>query len=158
LPTLSEPRRDYPFLPSINCFIFSTTPDESLATSSFLKRITLSPNADNAFSRLASSSCCKSWMSPSTSMTSAALSKTPCGLYGVTIKIDDEPFNNLPPAPTAGAVCLRKWTPTLFARRRSPKGKILPKASSRQQSCCGDSPHFQRTKMGGCPKDRGAAR
>ena len=70
-PTLSEPGRDYPeskrrpitrslFHLSINCFILSTTPDKSLATSSFLKRITLSPNADNAFSLLASSSRCKS--------------------------------------------------------------------------------------------------
>jgi len=48
------------FYLSINCFILSTTPDKSLATSSFLKRITISPNSDNAFSLLASSSCCKS--------------------------------------------------------------------------------------------------
>ena len=84
LSALSEPGRDYPeskrrpitrslFHLSINCFILSTTPDKSLATSSFLKRITLSPKSDSTFSRLASSSRCKSWMSPSTSMTSDAL-------------------------------------------------------------------------------------
>jgi len=49
--------------------------------------------ADKTFSRLASSSCCRSWTSPSTSMTSADLSKIPCDLYGVTVKVNDETLN-----------------------------------------------------------------
>jgi hypothetical protein len=54
-------------------------------------------NTDSAFSRRSSSCFCKSWMSPSTSMTSPALSKTQCDLYGVTTEINDESLNNLPP-------------------------------------------------------------
>ena len=48
-------------------------PAKFFITSSFPKRTILSPISLKTFSRLASSSCCKSWMSPSTSMTNPAL-------------------------------------------------------------------------------------
>ena len=50
-----------------------TTVDKFFTASSFLKRTILSPISLITFSRLASSSNCKSWMSPSTSMTKPAL-------------------------------------------------------------------------------------
>jgi hypothetical protein len=53
----------------------------------------LNPSADKTFSRRSSSCFCKSWVSPSTSTTSADLSKTPCDLYGVTVKIDNKSRN-----------------------------------------------------------------
>ena len=53
--------------------IFSTTVDKSFTTSSFPKRTILNPNSRKAFSRLTSSLCCKSWISPSTSTTNPAL-------------------------------------------------------------------------------------
>lgn len=89
-----------------NFLILPTTVNRFLKTSSFLKRTILNPNSDKAFSRLASSSCCRSWTSPSTSTTNADLSKTPCGLYGVTVKVNDEPLNDLLP-PKADSQLIR---------------------------------------------------
>jgi hypothetical protein len=47
-------------------------------------------------------------LSPSTSMTNAALSKTPCDLYGVTVKVNDESLNNLL-SPKADSQLLRAY-------------------------------------------------
>ena len=62
----------------------------------------------------------------------------------------------MPQHASAGVTCcIRKWPPNLFARRRSPQGKIVPEGFSQQESSRGASLHFCFLKMGRCPKDRG---
>jgi len=87
-------------------------------TSSFPNLTTLSPISLKTFSRLASSSWCRSWISPSTSTTSADLSKTPCDLYGVTVKINNESRDDLLPPKMDSQFIRTQFLPqNLFGRR-----------------------------------------
>jgi len=78
----------------------------------------------------------KSWTFPYTSTTSPALSKTPCALYGVIIKIDNETLNNLLPPKMDSQLIRPYFVPQDFLGRHATtsQARILDKTQGENEA------------------------